>query len=69
MFQGQQGGVTQLAFSSDGTKLYSGGRKVTFQFTFLAWHDIGVKLSMHLSLSTPVSSLRVKFFTHKPNEL
>ena len=28
MFQGQQGGVTQLAFSPDGTKLYSGGRKV-----------------------------------------
>lgn len=27
MFQGQQGGVTQLAFSPDGTKLYSGGRK------------------------------------------
>ena len=28
LFQGQQGGVTQLAFSPDGTKLYSGGRKV-----------------------------------------
>lgn len=29
MFQGQQGGVTHLKFSSDGTKLYSGGRKVS----------------------------------------
>lgn len=27
MFEGQQGGVTHLAFSPDGTKLYSGGRK------------------------------------------
>ncbi|KAL3848301.1 hypothetical protein ACJMK2_019169 [Sinanodonta woodiana] len=27
MFQGQQGGVTHIAFSPDGTKLYSGGRK------------------------------------------
>ncbi|XP_060070641.1 telomerase Cajal body protein 1-like [Ylistrum balloti] len=27
MFDGQQGGVTHLAFSPDGTKLYSGGRK------------------------------------------
>ena len=27
MFQGQQGGVTHVAFSPDGTKLYSGGRK------------------------------------------
>ena len=28
MFEGQQGGVTHIAFSPDGTKLYSGGRKV-----------------------------------------
>ena len=28
MFQGQQGGVTHILFSPDGTKLYSGGRKV-----------------------------------------
>lgn len=28
MFEGQQGGVTQLMFSPDGSKLYSGGRKV-----------------------------------------
>jgi len=28
MFEGQQGGVTQVKFSPDGTKLYSGGRKV-----------------------------------------
>ncbi|KAI0235615.1 Telomerase Cajal body protein 1 [Lamellibrachia satsuma] len=27
MLQGQQGGVTQVMFSPDGTKLYSGGRK------------------------------------------
>ncbi|WAR27545.1 TCAB1-like protein [Mya arenaria] len=27
MFEGQQGGVTQVKFSPDGTKLYSGGRK------------------------------------------
>jgi hypothetical protein len=29
LFQGQCGGVTHLKFSPDGTKLYSGGRKVT----------------------------------------
>ena len=34
MFQGQQGGVTQLAFSPDGTKLYSGGRKAGFEIIF-----------------------------------
>ena len=28
MFQGQVGGVTHVAFSPDGTRLYSGGRKV-----------------------------------------
>jgi WD40 repeat protein len=28
VFEGQQGGVTHLAFSPDGTKLFSGGRKV-----------------------------------------
>jgi len=28
MFEGQQGGVTQIKFSPDGTRLYSGGRKV-----------------------------------------
>ena len=28
MFQGQLGGVTHLMFSPDGTRLYSGGRKV-----------------------------------------
>ena len=28
MFEGQVGGVTHLLFSPDGTKLYSGGRKV-----------------------------------------
>ena len=28
MFEGQHGGVTQVMFSPDGTKLYSGGRKV-----------------------------------------
>ncbi|XP_022341261.2 telomerase Cajal body protein 1-like [Crassostrea virginica] len=27
VFEGQQGGVTHIAFSPDGTKLYSGGRK------------------------------------------
>ena len=36
MFQGQQGGVTQLTFSPDGTKLYSGGRKVCFKI-FFGW--------------------------------
>lgn len=29
LLQGQQGGVTHVMFSPDGTKLYSGGRKVT----------------------------------------
>lgn len=28
VFEGQQGGVTHIAFSPDGTKLFSGGRKV-----------------------------------------
>ena len=28
LLQGQQGGVTHVMFSPDGTKLYSGGRKV-----------------------------------------
>ena len=28
LLQGQTGGVTQVMFSQDGTKLYSGGRKV-----------------------------------------
>ena len=28
MFEGQAGGVTHLKFSPDGTKLYTGGRKV-----------------------------------------
>ena len=28
LLQGQQGGVTHVLFSPDGTKLYSGGRKV-----------------------------------------
>jgi hypothetical protein len=28
MFEGQHGGVTEVKFSPDGTKLYSGGRKV-----------------------------------------
>lgn len=31
MFEGQQGGVTQIKFSPDGSKLYSGGRKVSFK--------------------------------------
>ena len=30
VFEGQQGGVTHIAFSPDGTKLYSGGRKVMY---------------------------------------
>lgn len=30
VFEGQQGGVTHIAFSPDGTKLFSGGRKVNF---------------------------------------
>ena len=30
VFEGQQGGVSHIAFSPDGTKLYSGGRKVRF---------------------------------------
>ena len=30
LLQGQQGGVTHVVFSPDGTKLYSGGRKVHY---------------------------------------
>ena len=42
LLQGQQGGVTHVLFSPDGTKLYSGGRKVK-------WHQFG---------STPFPFLR-----------
>ena len=33
LLQGQQGGVTHVMFSPDGTKLYSGGRKVLSERT------------------------------------
>lgn len=36
MFEGQQGGVTQVKFSPDGTKLYSGGRKASHKIIELA---------------------------------
>lgn len=36
VFEGQQGGVTHIAFSPDGTKLFSGGRKVNFNIYITA---------------------------------
>lgn len=36
VFEGQQGGVTHFAFSPDGTKLFSGGRKVNFNIYITA---------------------------------
>ena len=37
MFQGQQGGVTHLKFSTDGSKLYSGGRKVVLVYCIVLY--------------------------------
>lgn len=35
VFEGQQGGVTHIAFSPDGTKLFSGGRKVNLMIAVI----------------------------------
>ena len=43
LLQGQQGGVTHVMFSPDGTRLYSGGRKVhKFVKTYFLPHLYGL---------------------------
>ena len=57
LLQGQQGGVTHVMFSPDGTKLYSGGRKVLSKRTS---NNIAPKVRLRLvSQDCPrVSKLR-----------
>lgn len=40
MYQGQQGGVTHIAFSHDGNLLLSGGRKVLLMFFYYYSQDL-----------------------------
>lgn len=51
LLQGQQGGVTHVMFSPDGTKLYSGGRKV--------WNKSELKLKLILATTTALDVIIV----------